>query len=93
MTMDDQIRDEKLQYDINRAAAKISGLPWGKISRNKHLTGDEILLTQQHTLIEEVKFSCFHLGKAFEKQLKTIEQHRKRNSSKYRLWILLVRQN
>ena len=25
MTIEDQIKDEKLQYDINREAAKISG--------------------------------------------------------------------
>ena len=31
MTVNDQIRDEKLQYDINREAAKISALSSGKI--------------------------------------------------------------
>ena len=31
MTIEDQIRDEKLQYDINREAAKISPLSSGKI--------------------------------------------------------------
>ena len=31
MTINDQIRDEKLQYDINREAAKISALSSGKI--------------------------------------------------------------
>ena len=29
MTLEDQIRDEKLQYDINREAAKISTLSSG----------------------------------------------------------------
>ena len=32
MTIEDQIKDEKLQYDINREAAKISALSSGKIS-------------------------------------------------------------
>ena len=31
MTIDDQIRDKKLQYDINREAAKISALSSNKI--------------------------------------------------------------
>ena len=43
MTTDDQIRDEKLQYDIDREAAKISALSLGKIDRYEYLTGDEIL--------------------------------------------------
>ena len=33
MTVNDQIRDEKLQYDINREAAKISALSSGKIHK------------------------------------------------------------
>ena len=43
MTIEDQIRDEKLQYDINREAAKISALSSGKIDKYQHLTGEEIL--------------------------------------------------
>ena len=31
MTMDDRIRDEKLQFNINREAAKISALSSNKI--------------------------------------------------------------
>ena len=33
MTIDDQIGDEKIQYDINREAAKISALLSGKIDK------------------------------------------------------------
>ena len=43
MTIEDQIKDEKLQYDINREAAKISALSSGKIDKYEHLTGEEIL--------------------------------------------------
>ena len=43
MTIEDQIRDEKLQYNINREAAKISALSSGKIDKYQHLTGEEIL--------------------------------------------------
>ena len=43
MTVEDQIIDEKLQYDINRGAAKISALSSGKIDKYDYLTGEEIL--------------------------------------------------
>ena len=41
MTIDDQIRDEKLQYDINREAAKISSLSSNKFYKYEYLTGEE----------------------------------------------------
>ena len=39
MAVDDKIRDQKLQYDMNREAAKISALSSGKIDKYKYLTG------------------------------------------------------
>ena len=42
MTNDDKIRDGKLQYNINREAAKISALSSGKIDKYEYLTGEEI---------------------------------------------------
>ena len=69
MTIEDLIRDEKVQYDINREAAKISALSSSKIDKYEYLTGEEIL--QQ--IIEQAKFTYSPLGKAFEKQTKTIE--------------------
>ena len=47
MTINDQIRDEKLQYDINRQATKISALSPGKIHKYEYLTGEEILPSNQ----------------------------------------------
>ena len=47
MTIDDKIRDEKLQYDINREAAKISALYLGKIDKQEYLTVEEILPSNQ----------------------------------------------
>ena len=47
MTTDDKIRDEKLQYDINIEAAKISALSSGKINKYQYLTGEEILPSNQ----------------------------------------------
>ena len=43
MTNNDKIRDEKLQYDSNREAAKISELLSGKIDESEFHTGEEIL--------------------------------------------------
>ena len=43
MTIDDKMRDEKLQYDINREAAKIPALSSGKIDKYEFLAGEEIL--------------------------------------------------
>ena len=73
MTIEDQIKDEKLQYDINREAAKISALSSGKIDKYEYLTGEEILPSNQKQIIEQAKFTYSPLGKAFEKQTKTIE--------------------
>ena len=73
MTINDQIRDEKLRYDINREAAKISALSSGKIHKYEYLTGKDILPSNQQQIIEQAKFTYSPLGKAFEKQIKTIE--------------------
>ena len=73
MTIEDQIKDEKLQYDINREAAKISALSSGKIDKYEYLTGEEILPSNQQQIIEQPKFTYSLLGKAFQKQTKTIE--------------------
>ena len=73
MTIEDQIKDEKLKYDINREAAKISALSSGKIRKYEYLTGEEILPSNQQPIIEQAKFTYSPLGKAFEKQTKTIE--------------------
>ena len=67
MTINDQIRDEKLQYDINRKTAEISDLSSGKIDKYEYLTGKEILPSNQQQIIEQAKFTYSLLGKAFEK--------------------------
>ena len=57
MTTDDQMRDEKLQHDINREAAKISALSSKKFNKYQYLTGEEILPANQKQMIEQAKFS------------------------------------
>ena len=80
MTIEDQIKDEKLQYDINRESAKISALSSGKIDKYEYLTGEGILPSKQQQIIQQAKFACSPLGKAFEKQIKTIENQGKKTS-------------
>ena len=73
MTIEDKIKDEKLQYDINREAAKISAFSSGKIDKYEYLTGEEIVPSNQQQIIEQAKFTYSPLGKAFEKQTKAIK--------------------
>ena len=47
MTTDDQIKDKKIQYDINRESSKISALSSDKANKYDYLTGEEILPTNQ----------------------------------------------
>ena len=68
MAIDDKIRDEKLQYDINRKAAQMSALSSGKIDKYEHFIGEEILLSNRRQITEQAKFTSSPLGKALEKQ-------------------------
>ena len=82
MTINDQIRDGKLQYAINREAVKISALSSGKIHKYEYLTCEDILTSNQQQIIEQAKFTYSPLGKDFEKQIKKIEDKvQKKNGS------------
>ena len=67
MATDDETRDDKLQYNINRETAKISVLSSGKIVKYEYLLDKQILSFNQRQIIEEAKFAYSHLGRAFEK--------------------------
>ena len=73
MIINDQIRDEKLQNYINSKAAEISALSSSNIDKYEYLPGKDILPSNQQQTIEQGKFAYSPLGKAFEKQIKTIE--------------------
>ena len=64
---------EKLQYDINWEATKISALSSNKFNKYEYFTGEEILPSNQKQMIQQAKFTYSPLGKAFGKQIKTIE--------------------
>ena len=78
MTIMDQIKDEKLQYGINGEAAKISALSSGKLHKYDYLTGEDILPSNNQQIIEQARFTYSPLGKAFDKQIKTIEDQGKK---------------
>ena len=73
MTIEYQIRDKKIHFDINRESAKISALSSGKIDTYEYLTGEEILPSNQQQMIEQAKMTYSPSGKALEKQTKTIK--------------------
>ena len=73
MIIDNKVRDEKLQCDINRDAAKISGLSSGKTDKHEYLTAEEILSSDQIRVIEQAKFTYSPLGKVLENKQKRLK--------------------
>ena len=68
MTIDDKIKAGKLQYNINKEAAKISALSSDKIDKYEYYTGEEILPSDQSGIMEQAKFTYSPLGKTFQKK-------------------------
>ena len=65
MTTDDKIRDEKLQYNINREAVKIPALSSGKVNKYKYPTVEEVLALNQNRMIEQANFFIYFFRKSF----------------------------
>ena len=78
MAIDDKIKDEKLEYNIDREATKISVLSSGKTDRYEYVTGEGILPSNHSRITEQAKFTYSPLGRTFEKQIKTIEEQGKK---------------
>ena len=76
MAIDDKILTEKLQYDINREAAKISALSSGKIGKCEQLTGEEILSSNQRQII---KLAFLHYEKLLKNKQKRLKSNEKMN--------------
>ena len=66
MTINDQIRDKKLPYDINREATKRSALSSAKVHKCEYLTGEDILPSNQQQIIEQARCTYSPLVKAFD---------------------------
>ena len=78
LTINDKIRDENLQYHINREAAKVSAQSSSKINKYEYLTGEEILHSDQRRVIEQATFTYSPLEKTLEKWRKTIENQERK---------------
>ena len=78
MAIDQKIRDEKLQYDINREAAKKSALLSEKTNNYEYLTGEELLPSDQRRLIEQANFTYSSWRKALKNQTKPIKDINKK---------------
>ena len=65
ITIDDKSKDEKLHYDINTEAARISASSSGKTDKYEYLTGEELWPSNQKQIIEQAKFTYIPWGKAF----------------------------
>ena len=57
MTIDDKIKDERIQSNINWKSSKISVLLSDKTDKHEYLTGEEILPSEESKMIEPVSFS------------------------------------
>ena len=70
MKIDDKIRSEKLQYNINGKAIKTSALSSGKTDKYEYLTGEEMLPFNKRQMIKQAKFAYSPLVNFFDKQKK-----------------------
>ena len=61
MTIDDKIKDENQQYDINREAAQTSALSSGKINKYEFVIDKEIVSSDQSRIIEEIFYRIFYI--------------------------------
>ena len=73
MTADDKIRDLKCSMILTEKQQKISALSSRKLDKYQYLTGEETLPSNQRQTIEQTKFACSPLGKAWEKQTKRLK--------------------
>lgn len=76
ITVDERIRDEKLRYDINREASKLSALLLGKINKYEYVRAEKTLPLDQSRIIEKAKFIYPPVEKACKKQSKVVNNHR-----------------
>ena len=72
MTIDDKIRDEKLQHDINRESATISVLSSSISIKYECLTGEKTLLSNQREIIKQAKFAYSPLEKLLKSKQKQL---------------------
>ena len=70
--LDDKIKANKAQYDLDREAAKISALSSGKLEKYEYLIGED--LGYKPGVVKKAKFEYSPLGKVFSKGLDASEK-------------------
>ena len=65
--LNDKIRSNQAQYDLDKQNAKISALSSGELDKYEYLTGED--LGYKPDLVQKVKFEYSHLGQVFNKGL------------------------
>ena len=70
--LDDKIKANQVQYNLDREAAKNSALASKKFDKYEHLTGED--LGYEPGVVEEVKFQYSSMSKVFNKGLKENEE-------------------
>ena len=81
MAIDDNIREEKLQDDVNRAAAKKPALSPGKIDQFKQLAGEEIVQHDEGRMINKLSLYIFHQKQLYKSKQKRLKIKKKANKS------------
>ena len=72
--LEDKIKTNQAQYDLDWLAAKISALSSGELRKYEYLTGKN--LGYKPRVVEQVKFDYSPLGKVFNKGLDKDDQKR-----------------
>ena len=71
--LDNKIRSNKAQYDVDRQNAKISALSSGELDKYENLTGED--LGYKPDVVQKAKFEYSPLGQVFNKGLDTSEKN------------------
>ena len=74
--IDDKIKANQAQYDLDRLAAKISALSSGELRKYEYLTGED--LGYKPSVVEQAKFEYSPLGRVFNEGLDKAEDKKKR---------------
>ena len=65
--LDDKIKANKAQYDLDREAGKVSALSCGELEEYEYLIGED--LGDKPGVVEKAKFEYSPLGKVFNEGL------------------------
>ena len=70
--LDNKIRSNQAQYDLDKQNAKISALSSGEVNKYEYLTGED--LGYKPDVVQKAKFEYSPLGQVFNEELKTDEK-------------------